>query len=251
MVILNLENGWLTGDGGTRDISSLVIMTLTVASRAVRALYRVWAVRLHWGRHEITCRGIFMLMFCVHIFPPVFWLFIFTVAGQKSTLGRIIIKRTKTFLGKNVLQSHKSACRKPNIRKFMNGINLQHIYQQLFIYTAFRNSSKDPISSHNKCSLSGGRRCSSVAAARTMFSSGETSCSSPPISAGMQIVNPTPPIPINPIPPGGIVASTDRPPRWLTRAPGGSLCPQAPPPTGEAQARRWVTVQGEINFVAL
>ena len=54
----DIESGdWLAG-----DISSLN-NDLTLASRTVRALYTVWAVRLHWGRHEITCSEDFMLMF--------------------------------------------------------------------------------------------------------------------------------------------------------------------------------------------
>ena len=85
---------------GTQDISSLVIMTLTVASRAVRALYRVWAVRLHWGRHENTCRGIFILMFCVHIFPLCFD-FSSLLWRDKRVLSEELLSRgLKLFSGK-------------------------------------------------------------------------------------------------------------------------------------------------------
>ena len=173
------------------------------------------------------------------------------MAGQKSTLGRIIIKRTKTFLGKNVLQSHKSACRKPNIRKFMNGINLQHIYQQLFIHTQpFEILQKKPISCNNKCSLSGGRRCSLAAAARIMFSSGETSCSSPPISAGNSAVLTLLLLLLLTLFPQEVLWTAQT--AHLADSPGHQEILSAPRHRRQqVRVRRWVTVQGEINFVAL
>ena len=96
----DIESGdWLAG-----DISSLD-NDLTLASRAVRALYTVWAVRLHWGRHEITCPEDFMRIFSFYLlilFKSLgFDLFFLTVRGQKSTWKNYYQERgLKLFSGK-------------------------------------------------------------------------------------------------------------------------------------------------------
>ena len=96
--ILRLAGWW------RRDISSLD-NDLTLASRAVRALYTVWAVRLHWGRHEITCPEDFMLI--LSFYPLILYkslgfdLFFLTVREQKSTWKNYYKERgLKLFSGK-------------------------------------------------------------------------------------------------------------------------------------------------------